>query len=249
MIFLTLFKIRRQIPKDSLSALPLNGILHSKVFLMFCSFLQHKPRIKGNITENFNYVIDKLIPNTNYCVSVYFEPKDQNKINRSPLKCTFIQRESGMTVFENAHLAFPPFNEFSVFWATKGISSNKGTSQRCFCQARPPGRVPFMLPHHGDKQVTSLIKSQVLLPWKRFYLRDPGSRSVLCALSLAIIQAKSWRRLGGWSSGRGIKGWSDGCGEVRRCGLALGKSGCRSQMKGKLVRTDEAEKPFCCQGI
>uniref|UniRef100_A0A8D1YJV1 Interferon alpha/beta receptor 2 n=1 Tax=Sus scrofa TaxID=9823 RepID=A0A8D1YJV1_PIG len=55
---------------------------------------KHKPRIKGNITENFNYVIDKLIPNTNYCVSVYFEPKDQNKINRSPLKCTFIQRES-----------------------------------------------------------------------------------------------------------------------------------------------------------
>uniref|UniRef100_A0A8D1RCI7 Interferon alpha/beta receptor 2 n=1 Tax=Sus scrofa TaxID=9823 RepID=A0A8D1RCI7_PIG len=47
---------------------------------------KHKPRIKGNITENFNYVIDKLIPNTNYCVSVYFEPKDQNKINRSPLK-------------------------------------------------------------------------------------------------------------------------------------------------------------------
>uniref|UniRef100_A0A8C3VQY2 Interferon alpha/beta receptor 2 n=1 Tax=Catagonus wagneri TaxID=51154 RepID=A0A8C3VQY2_9CETA len=55
---------------------------------------KHKPQITGNITEHFNYVIDELIPNTNYCVSVYFEPKDRNKINRSPLKCTLIQRES-----------------------------------------------------------------------------------------------------------------------------------------------------------
>ncbi|XP_065769522.1 interferon alpha/beta receptor 2 isoform X1 [Muntiacus reevesi] len=60
------------------------------------SVKRHQPQITGNITENFNYVIDKLIPNTNYCVSVYFEPKDPRKINRSPLKCTLFQprRES-----------------------------------------------------------------------------------------------------------------------------------------------------------
>ncbi|XP_055277231.1 interferon alpha/beta receptor 2 isoform X1 [Moschus berezovskii] len=60
------------------------------------SVKRHQPQITGNITENFNYVIDKLIPNTNYCVSVYFEPKDPRKINRSPLKCTLFRprRES-----------------------------------------------------------------------------------------------------------------------------------------------------------
>ncbi|XP_061049970.1 interferon alpha/beta receptor 2 isoform X2 [Eubalaena glacialis] len=52
---------------------------------------KHKPEINGNITENFSYVIDKLIPKTNYCVSVYFEPKDLRKMNRSPLKCTLFQ--------------------------------------------------------------------------------------------------------------------------------------------------------------
>uniref|UniRef100_A0A8C0E345 Interferon alpha/beta receptor 2 n=1 Tax=Balaenoptera musculus TaxID=9771 RepID=A0A8C0E345_BALMU len=52
---------------------------------------KHKPKTNGNITENFSYVINKLIPKTNYCVSVYFEPKDPRKINRSPLKCTLFQ--------------------------------------------------------------------------------------------------------------------------------------------------------------
>ncbi|KAB1283882.1 Interferon alpha/beta receptor 2 [Camelus dromedarius] len=52
---------------------------------------KYKPEVNGNITENFNYVINKLIPNINYCVSVYFEPKDPEKINRSPLKCTLLQ--------------------------------------------------------------------------------------------------------------------------------------------------------------
>ncbi|XP_032485561.1 interferon alpha/beta receptor 2-like isoform X3 [Phocoena sinus] len=52
---------------------------------------KHKPQINGNVTENFIYVIDKLIPKTNYCVSVYFEPKHPRKIKRSPLKCTLFQ--------------------------------------------------------------------------------------------------------------------------------------------------------------
>ncbi|XP_058379009.1 interferon alpha/beta receptor 2 [Diceros bicornis minor] len=51
----------------------------------------HRPKIDGNTTGNFTYVIDKLIPNTNYCVSVYFEPKNLGKIHRSPLKCTRLQ--------------------------------------------------------------------------------------------------------------------------------------------------------------
>ncbi|XP_037593568.1 interferon alpha/beta receptor 2 isoform X9 [Cebus imitator] len=52
---------------------------------------KHKPEIKRNMTGNFTYVIDKLIPNTNYCVSVYFESKDQEAVIKSPLKCTLRQ--------------------------------------------------------------------------------------------------------------------------------------------------------------
>ncbi|XP_037688310.1 interferon alpha/beta receptor 2 isoform X2 [Choloepus didactylus] len=52
---------------------------------------KHNPQINGNITGNFNYAMDKLIPNTNYCVSVYFEPKDLGSIKKSPLKCTLLQ--------------------------------------------------------------------------------------------------------------------------------------------------------------
>uniref|UniRef100_A0A673T308 Interferon alpha/beta receptor 2 n=1 Tax=Suricata suricatta TaxID=37032 RepID=A0A673T308_SURSU len=52
---------------------------------------KHHPKLNGNISGNFTYVIDKLIPNTNYCVSVYFKFKDTGGINRSPVKCTFLQ--------------------------------------------------------------------------------------------------------------------------------------------------------------
>ncbi|XP_039336425.2 interferon alpha/beta receptor 2 isoform X2 [Saimiri boliviensis] len=52
---------------------------------------KHKPEIKRSMTGNFTYVIDKLIPNTNYCVSVYFESKDQEAVIKSPLKCTLRQ--------------------------------------------------------------------------------------------------------------------------------------------------------------
>ncbi|XP_064236171.1 interleukin-10 receptor subunit beta isoform X1 [Aotus nancymaae] len=52
---------------------------------------KHKPEIKRNMTGNFTYVIDKLIPNTNYCVSVYFESNDQEAVIKSPLKCTLHQ--------------------------------------------------------------------------------------------------------------------------------------------------------------
>ncbi|XP_058920439.1 interferon alpha/beta receptor 2 isoform X2 [Kogia breviceps] len=61
-----------------------------------------KPPKNGNITENFSYVIDKLIPKTNYCVSVYFEPKDPRKINRSPLKCILFQPGSESESSESA---------------------------------------------------------------------------------------------------------------------------------------------------
>ncbi|XP_047731315.1 interferon alpha/beta receptor 2 isoform X1 [Prionailurus viverrinus] len=52
---------------------------------------KHHPKLNGNIIGNVTYVIDKLIPNTNYCVSVYFKSKDMGAINRSPVKCTFLQ--------------------------------------------------------------------------------------------------------------------------------------------------------------
>ncbi|XP_023597074.1 interferon alpha/beta receptor 2 [Trichechus manatus latirostris] len=51
---------------------------------------KHKPRINGNITGDFIYVMDKLIPNTNYCVSIYFEPKNLGTITKSPLKCALL---------------------------------------------------------------------------------------------------------------------------------------------------------------
>ncbi|XP_037688346.1 interferon alpha/beta receptor 2 isoform X5 [Choloepus didactylus] len=62
---------------------------------------KHNPQINGNITGNFNYAMDKLIPNTNYCVSVYFEPKDLGSIKKSPLKCTLLQpgQESDSSCF------------------------------------------------------------------------------------------------------------------------------------------------------
>uniref|UniRef100_A0A2I3GF77 Interferon alpha and beta receptor subunit 2 n=1 Tax=Nomascus leucogenys TaxID=61853 RepID=A0A2I3GF77_NOMLE len=58
--------------------------------LIFCLCLQHKPEIKGNMSGNFTYILDKLIPNTNYCVSVYFEHGDEQPVIKSPLKCTLL---------------------------------------------------------------------------------------------------------------------------------------------------------------
>ncbi|XP_030661954.1 interferon alpha/beta receptor 2 isoform X6 [Nomascus leucogenys] len=51
---------------------------------------KHKPEIKGNMSGNFTYILDKLIPNTNYCVSVYFEHGDEQPVIKSPLKCTLL---------------------------------------------------------------------------------------------------------------------------------------------------------------
>ncbi|XP_012512855.1 PREDICTED: interferon alpha/beta receptor 2 isoform X2 [Propithecus coquereli] len=52
---------------------------------------KHVPKMKGNMSGNFTYVIDRLIPNTNHCVSVYFESADQATVVKSRLKCTFLQ--------------------------------------------------------------------------------------------------------------------------------------------------------------
>ncbi|XP_039713872.1 interferon alpha/beta receptor 2 isoform X5 [Pteropus medius] len=54
---------------------------------------KHKPKINADIAGNFIYVINELIPNTNYCISVYFEPSNLGTINRSPVKCTRLQPE------------------------------------------------------------------------------------------------------------------------------------------------------------
>ncbi|XP_045859201.1 interferon alpha/beta receptor 2 isoform X2 [Meles meles] len=52
---------------------------------------KHNPTLDENVTGNFTYVIDKLLPNTNYCVSVYFMPRNLEAIRRSPVKCTLLQ--------------------------------------------------------------------------------------------------------------------------------------------------------------
>ncbi|XP_051689576.2 interferon alpha/beta receptor 2 isoform X2 [Oryctolagus cuniculus] len=64
----------------------------------------HKPKITGNIGGNFSYVIDKLIPNSNYCVSVYFEPKFMGTPIKSPLKCTFLQSRQESESSESAKI-------------------------------------------------------------------------------------------------------------------------------------------------
>ncbi|KAM5332551.1 interferon alpha/beta receptor 2 [Glossophaga mutica] len=58
---------------------------------------KHKLKINEDTRGNFTYILDKLIPNTTYCVSVYFNPRDMHSVIRSPLKCTHLPpaRESG----------------------------------------------------------------------------------------------------------------------------------------------------------
>ncbi|XP_045140800.1 interferon alpha/beta receptor 2 isoform X2 [Echinops telfairi] len=51
---------------------------------------KHNPPIHGNLTGTLTYGIDKLIPNTNHCVSVYFEPKDLGQLIRPSLKCVLL---------------------------------------------------------------------------------------------------------------------------------------------------------------
>ncbi|XP_045435801.1 interferon alpha/beta receptor 2 [Pipistrellus kuhlii] len=49
---------------------------------------QHLLQIGEHTTGNFTYVIDKLAPNTNYCVSVCLKGNFLSKSQRSPWKCT-----------------------------------------------------------------------------------------------------------------------------------------------------------------
>ncbi|XP_047576835.1 interferon alpha/beta receptor 2 isoform X2 [Lutra lutra] len=58
---------------------------------------KHNPVLDENVIGNFTYVIDKLLPNTNYCVSIYFMPRNLEAIRRSPVKCTLLQpaRDTG----------------------------------------------------------------------------------------------------------------------------------------------------------
>uniref|UniRef100_A0A452SWS7 Interferon alpha/beta receptor 2 n=1 Tax=Ursus americanus TaxID=9643 RepID=A0A452SWS7_URSAM len=51
---------------------------------------KHNPTLDENVTGNFTYVIDNLLPNTNYCVSVYFKHRNLEEIHRSPVKCTLL---------------------------------------------------------------------------------------------------------------------------------------------------------------
>lgn len=52
------------------------------------SVSQHLLQIGEHTTGNFTYVIDKLAPNTNYCVSVYLKGNFLSNSQRSPWKCT-----------------------------------------------------------------------------------------------------------------------------------------------------------------
>lgn len=65
----------------------------------------HKPKIDGNTTGNFNYVIDNLIPNTNYCISVYFEHKNLRTSTQSTPKCTFLHLDRESESSESAKIS------------------------------------------------------------------------------------------------------------------------------------------------
>ncbi|XP_012589494.1 PREDICTED: interferon alpha/beta receptor 2 [Condylura cristata] len=53
---------------------------------------KHKLQIYQNHTGNFTHVIDQLTPNTNYCISVYFEQSypDPKSTIKSPFKCILL---------------------------------------------------------------------------------------------------------------------------------------------------------------
>lgn len=76
------------------------------------SVKRHQPQITGNITKNFNYVIDKLIPNTNYCISVYFEPKDPRKNKQISLKMYPLSTQTRIRVIR---ICYNRRNNYSVF--------------------------------------------------------------------------------------------------------------------------------------
>ncbi|XP_012665164.1 interferon alpha/beta receptor 2 isoform X1 [Otolemur garnettii] len=65
---------------------------------------KHEPKIKENTSGDITYVIDKLIPNTNYCVSVYLDSKDQDTVIKSPVKCTFLHPGQESEASESAKI-------------------------------------------------------------------------------------------------------------------------------------------------
>lgn len=73
-------------------------------------FFQHLLKINEHTTGNFTYVIDKLVPNTSYCVSVYLTGHLLSNSLRSPWKCTRLppRPDSGRPGLEpHARPAFP----------------------------------------------------------------------------------------------------------------------------------------------
>lgn len=60
-------------------------------------FNVHKPKIPRDLHGNFTYDIANLIPNTNHCISVYFDGSHVGRPIEPPLKCTLLhlEKESG----------------------------------------------------------------------------------------------------------------------------------------------------------
>lgn len=66
---------------------------------------KYKPKISGNMTGDFSFIIDQLTPNTNYCISVYFE--HSNTQIAPTVKCIVLQpdKDSGTSAFERTSFA------------------------------------------------------------------------------------------------------------------------------------------------
>lgn len=63
---------------------------------------KHKPKISGNMTGEFSYIIDKLIPNTNYCISVYFEHSNTDVAPK--IKCILLRPEEESETSESGKI-------------------------------------------------------------------------------------------------------------------------------------------------
>ena len=192
---------------------PLNKILLPVLLIILLIFLQHKLKITEDTKGNFTYVLDKLIPNTTYCVSVYFDPRDIQRIIRSPLKCIHLQpaRESGRTVLEQSCFAFTPRE--APFKEKNRKVGGHGAESPSVGQSPPCGKSLLCWHTIGAFRHLS-FKGRILLQWNHFYSRASGQIQFCVPLAGAFFKP------------------STGGGGDRGAGTALvagvpGRAGCR----------------------
>lgn len=90
---------------------------------------KHKPKISGNMAGEFSYIIDKLIPNTNYCISVYFE---HSHTDVAPtIKCIFLRPEEESETSESGKIGGIIFIFLMVAAILSALNIMKRTGYIC----------------------------------------------------------------------------------------------------------------------